>query len=131
VVHAIQGSYPSAIDWFQTPGSGVSTHYVIRSSDGQIAQCVDDANITWHAGYWHVNWTSLGIEHEGYVDDPTWFTARMYRSSARLVAYLCNWYGIPTDRRHIVGHYQVSYTECPGSRCWDYYMKLVWRYAGG
>jgi len=71
--------------------------------DGQIAQCVDDTNIAWHAGSWHAHRHSIGIEHEGYLDDPAWFTTPMYRSSARLVAYLCGWYGIPIDRWHIIG----------------------------
>jgi N-acetyl-anhydromuramyl-L-alanine amidase AmpD len=130
VIHTTQDSYSSAINWFQTPGAGVSAHYVVRSRDGQIAQCVDDTNIAWHAGTWHMNRTSLGIEHEGYFHDPVWFTTEMYRSSARLVAYLCRWYGIPIDGEHIIGHYEVTYTECPGPWWWwDYYMKLVWRYA--
>lgn len=103
VVHGTQGSYASAVDWFQTPDPGVSTHYVVRSWDGQIAQCVDDTNIAWHAGSWHANRHSIGIEHEEYLDDPAWFTTPMYRSSARLVAYLCSWYGIPIDRWHIIG----------------------------
>ncbi len=130
VIHVTQGSYASAVDWFQTPGSEVSAHYVVRASDGQVAQCVDDANIAWHAGSWPANRRSIGVEHEGYFDDPTWFTARMYRSSAMLVAYLCWWYGIPMDRGHILGHFEVSYTECPGPWWWwDYYMGLVWRHA--
>jgi N-acetyl-anhydromuramyl-L-alanine amidase AmpD len=130
VIHVTQDSYSSAINWFQTPGAEVSAHYVVRSRDGQIAQCVDDTNIAWHAGTWHMNRVSLGIEHEGYFDDPIWFTTEMYRSSARLVAHLCSWYGIPIDSEHIVGHYEVTYTECPGPWWWwDYYMELVWRYA--
>ena len=131
VIHVAQGTYSSAVSWFQTPGSGVSAHYVLRSSDGQIAQCVSDINIAWQANTWHMNRTSLGIEHEGYFYDPTWFTEEMYRSSARLVAYLCGWYGIPINRRRILGHYEVAYTECPGPWWWwDYYMDLVWWYAG-
>jgi N-acetyl-anhydromuramyl-L-alanine amidase AmpD len=131
VIHVTQGSFASAVNWFQTPGSGVSGHYVIRSRDGRIAQCVDDTNIAWHAGTWRTNRTSLCIEREGFFYDPTWFTDEMYRSSARLVAYLCTWYGIPINRRRILGHYEVSYTECPGPWWWwDYYMDLVWWYAG-
>jgi N-acetyl-anhydromuramyl-L-alanine amidase AmpD len=130
VIHVTQAPYSSVVNWFQTPGSEISVHYVIRSWDGQIAQCVDDTNIAWHAGSWSVNRVSLGIEHEGYFDDPVWFTREMYRSSAKLVAYLCSWYGIPIDRQHIVGHFEVAYTECPGPWWWwDYYMRLVWRYA--
>ena len=49
---------------------------------------------------------------------------------ARLVAYLCWWYGIPIDRGYVIGHSEVSYTECPGPWWWwDYYMGLVWKYA--
>jgi N-acetyl-anhydromuramyl-L-alanine amidase AmpD len=130
VIHMVQGSYSSAVKWFQTPRADVSAHYVIRSADGKIAQCVDDTNIAWHAGSWQVNETSIGIEHEGYFDDPAWLSPELYRSSARLVAYLCGWYGIPVDRQHIVGHNEVAYTECPGPWWWwDYYMELVLRYA--
>ena len=130
VIHVTQGSWSSAINWFQDPSSDVSAHYVVRSSDGQVAQCVDDTNIAWHAGTWRTNRRSIGIEHEGYFDDPTWFTTRMYRSSARLVAYLCKKHGIPINSRHIVGHDRVANTRCPGSYWWwDHYMKLVQRYA--
>ena len=126
VNHVTQGSYPSAVDWFQTRASGVSARYVVRSWPGQVAQCVDHANIAWHAGTRQANRRSVGIEHEGYFDDPVWFATRMYRSSARLVAHTCSWYGIPMDRRHIVGRYEASYTECLGPWWWlDYYMRLV------
>jgi N-acetyl-anhydromuramyl-L-alanine amidase AmpD len=130
VIHVTQGSYSSAISWFQTRRAGASAHYVVRSRDGKIAQCVSAQNIAWHAGDWHVNRTSIGIEHEGFFDDPDWFTAQMYRSSARLVAYLCKKHGIPINRQHIVGHDRVANTRCPGSYWWwDHYMKLVQRYA--
>ena len=130
VIHVTQGSYSSAINWFQTPRASASAHYVVRSRDGQVAQCVSDENIAWHAGNWHVNRTSLGIEHEGFFNDPEWFTERMYRSSARLVAHLCRKYDIPTNRRYILGHFEVSNTRCPGPWWWwDHYMRRVRRYA--
>lgn len=133
VVHVTQASYSSALDWFQDPAAQASAHYVVRSSDGQIAQSVSDMNVAWHAGAWSYNTTSVGIEHEGYVDDPKWFTPEMYRSSAKLAAYLCKKYGIPIDRRHIIGHNEVpgaDHTD-PGSY-WDWgsYMRLVRQYAG-
>ena len=132
MIHTTQGSYPAAVNWFQTPGSGASAHYVVRSWDGQIAQCVGDANIAWHAGTWPANRRSIGIEHEGFFEDPLWFTPEMNDSSARLVAYLCWSYGVPVDREHIVGHSEISYTECPGPWWWwDYYLGLVWQYTQG
>jgi N-acetyl-anhydromuramyl-L-alanine amidase AmpD len=126
IIHVTQGSWSSAINWFENPNAQVSAHYVVRSSDGKIAQCVSDRNIAWHAGNWPVNVHSIGIEHEGYFNDPSWFTAVMYRHSARLVAYLCHRYGIPPNRHHILGHNQVAYTRCPGPYWWwHYYMRRV------
>jgi N-acetyl-anhydromuramyl-L-alanine amidase AmpD len=130
VIHVTQGSWSSAINWFQDRASDVSAHYVIRSRDGKIAQCVSDFSIAWHAGRWRANRISIGIEHEGFFNDPDWFTPEMYRSSAKLVAYLCRRYRIPVDRRHIVGHNQVASTRCPGRWWWwDYYMKRVRQFA--
>ncbi|MFD7866416.1 peptidoglycan-binding protein [Streptomyces sp. NPDC059783] len=132
VVHVTQGSYAGSISWFQNPASQVSSHYVIRSSDGQITQMVRDADTAYHAR--SANSSSLGIEHEGFIDDPTWFTDSMYRSSAALTAYLCDRYGIPKDRAHIIGH-----SEAPGNdhtdpgQYWDWnrYMQLVGGSTGG
>ncbi|MFI9628303.1 peptidoglycan-binding protein [Streptomyces sp. NPDC052042] len=126
VVHVTQGSYAGSISWFRNPTSSVSAHYVVRSSDGEITQMVRDSDTAYHAR--SANSSTLGIEHEGFVDDPTWFTETMYRSSAALTRHLCDRYGIPKDREHIVGHSEVpgnDHTD-PG-RYWDWarYMELV------
>ena len=113
MIHATQGSWSSAINWFQNPSSDVAAHYVVRSWDGKIAQCVSDINIAWHAGNWPVSQASLGVEHEGYVSDPKWFTPEMYSSSAKLVVYLCRRYRIPIDRQHIIGHKEVPHRPGP------------------
>lgn len=133
VVHVTQGSFSSAINWFQNSGANVSAHYTVRSSDGFIGQSVHEKDIGWHAGNWDYNKTSIGIEHEGYVSNPDWFTTRMYRSSARLSAYLSKKYGIPIDRQHIVGHNQVpGATHTDPGRYWNWsrYIKLVKYYRG-
>lgn len=107
VVHTTQGSYTSAINWFKNPSANVSAHYVIRSSDGQITQMVNEKNSAWHVACW--NTRSIGIEHEGYVSNPSaWYTDAMYRASAKLVAAVCDKYKIAKDRTHIVGHDDVS-----------------------
>lgn len=137
VIHDTEGSYSGAISWFQNCSASVSAHYVVRSSDGQITQMVKDEDVAWHAGDWTTNLHSIGIEHEGYASDPDrWYTDNMYRASAALVAGLCDAYGIPKDRAHIIGHYQVPGCSSGGggSGChtdpgdgwdWDYYMSLV------
>ncbi|WP_189251420.1 N-acetylmuramoyl-L-alanine amidase, partial [Streptosporangium pseudovulgare] len=126
VIHVTQGSYAGTISWFQNPAAAVSAHYVVRSSDGDITQMVREKDRAWHAGDY--NRRSVGIEHEGYVDNATWFTDSMYRASAALTRNIADRYGIPKDRTHIVGHVEVpgaSHTD-PG-RYWDWnrYMQYV------
>jgi hypothetical protein len=126
VIHVTQGSYAGTISWFQNPDAQVSAHYVVRSADGEVTHMVADGDTAWHAR--SGNPYSIGIEHEGFVDDPSWFTDAMYRSSAALTAWLCDTYGIPKDRSGIVGHNEVpgnDHTD-PGPHWnWDYYIQLV------
>jgi N-acetyl-anhydromuramyl-L-alanine amidase AmpD len=98
-IHTIQGSYAGAISWSQNCSSSVSYHYVIRSSDGQITQMVDEANKAWHVG--SENPYTIGYEHEGYVDNPVWYTEAMYTASADLSRDVVNsGYGIPALRTY-------------------------------
>ena len=129
IVHTVQGSYSGCISWFQNSSAQVSAHYVVRSSDGQITQMVWEEDVAWHAGNWDYNLTSVGIEHEGYVDAPsTWYTDAMYASSAALVADIVSRTSVTADRSHILAHSEVpgaTHTD-PGSGWdWDYYMSLI------
>jgi hypothetical protein len=126
VIHVTQGSYAGTISWFQNPDAQVSAHYVIRSTDGEVTQMVADADTAWHAR--SANPSSLGIEHEGFVDDPAWFTDAMYRSSAAVTKWLCDTYGLAKTRDVIVGHSEVpdnDHTDPGPNWDWDYYMSLV------
>lgn len=138
VIHTVQGSYSGCYSWFANCSAQASAHYVVRSSDGQITQMVREADVAWHAGDWDTNERSVGIEHEGYVEDPgTWYTDAMYRASAALTADISTRQGVSLDRSHIIGHNEVP--GCPsgsggGASChtdpgsgwdWDYYMSLV------
>ncbi len=136
VIHDVEGSYTSAVQHFQNPQAAASTHYVIRSSDGHVAQMVENKHVAWHAGNWFVNGESIGIEHEGVaIEGATWYSEAMYQSSARLVRYLADRYAIPKDRGHIVGHdelpgplpqHQAGMHWDPGPFWdWDHYMDLV------
>ncbi len=96
-IHTIQGSYAGAISWAQNCNSNVSYHYVVRSSDGQVTQMVLEANKAWHVG--SENPYTIGYEHEGYVNDPIWYTQAMYDASADLSRDIVNsGYGIPALR---------------------------------
>jgi N-acetyl-anhydromuramyl-L-alanine amidase AmpD len=141
VIHVTQGSWSSAINYFaSTSNTGASAHYTVRSSDGFIGQSVHEPDVAWHAGWWPTNTHSIGIEHEGYINQPGWFTSAMYRSSARLSAYLAVKYHIPIDRKHIIGHSQVPGCSSGGGGAdchtdpgpywrWHKYMDLVKGYA--
>ncbi|MCU0433104.1 MAG: N-acetylmuramoyl-L-alanine amidase [Bacteroidia bacterium] len=86
-IHTVQGSYAGCISWFQNCAAGVSAHYVVRSSDGQVTQMVLEAQKAWHVGT--ENPYTVGIEHEGYVTNPAWYTTAMYQSSADLTRDIC------------------------------------------
>ncbi|MET8472563.1 peptidoglycan recognition family protein [Streptomyces sp. NPDC006422] len=128
VVHVTQETYATTLDIFQNPAKQVSAHYVVRSSDGHVAQMVREKNVAWHAGNWDYNTRSIGIEHEGWVDKPEYFTDAMYRESAALTASICTRYGIPRTRDHIIGHVEVpgaDHTDPGAYWDWDRYMRLV------
>ena len=108
VIHDMEGTYSGSIGWFTNPAAQASAHYLVRSSDGDLTQMVRDGDTAWHAGNWDVNQHAIGIEHEGYAHDGArWYTEAMYQSSAALVRWLTDTYGIPKDRSHIIGHYEV------------------------
>ena len=126
VIHTTQGSYAGTISWFQNPSAQVSAHYVIRSSDGEVTQMVREKDIAWHVR--SANPRAVGIEHEGFVDDPSWYTDAMYRSSAAVTRDIANRQGIPKDRTHIVGHSEVpgnDHTDPGPNWDWNRYLGLV------
>ncbi|MEV0578154.1 N-acetylmuramoyl-L-alanine amidase [Streptomyces sp. NPDC050392] len=128
VIHVTQETFQDAMRIFEDPTRQVSAHYMVASGDGYIGQFVREKDIAWHAGNWDYNTRSIGIEHEGWVDQPQWFTDVMYRQSAKLTAAVCDRYSIPKTRTHIIGHVEVPGTDHtdPGPN-WDWtkYMKLV------
>jgi hypothetical protein len=81
----------------------------------------------WHAGNSRINRQSIGFEHAGFSGRNQW-TMDQYRASARLARYLCDKYGIPKTRSHIIGHNEVpgaSHGD-PGKYFdWDLYMRLI------
>ena len=138
VVHVAQGSYSGTVNWFQDRRASSSAHYVV-SRKGRVAQCVRNEDIAWHAGWWKTNKKSIGIEHAGYIGNPRSFSGPMYRSSARLSAYLSRRFNIPVKHSHIIGHNQVPGCSGPGggASChrdpgrhwnWGKYLRLIKRY---
>ncbi|HSX62200.1 MAG TPA: peptidoglycan recognition family protein [Tahibacter sp.] len=91
-IHTMQGSYAGSISWFQSNPYSVSAHYLIRSSDGQVTQMVREAQAAHHIGA--ENGYTLGIEHEGYVNNASWYTTAMYNASSALTRHFCSRHGI-------------------------------------
>lgn len=142
-IHTTQGSYAGTISWFKNCTAQVSAHYVIRSSDGQVTQMVTEANKAWHIG--SENPYTIGTEHEGYVDDASWYTTAMYTASAALardiigsgygISGLRTFYGAATTGTFSTGgcvkikghqHYPNQTHTDPGVNWnWEYFYTLV------
>src|SRR5262249_50324379 len=69
VVHDTEEDYNPTLAEFQDSHAYVSSHYVIRSSDGLVTQMVPTKDVAWHAGNWYVNTHSVGVENEGFALD--------------------------------------------------------------
>lgn len=116
VIHDVEGSYAGCISWFQNCSASVSAHYVARSSDGQITQMVLESNKAWHVG--SENPYTIGIEHEGYVNQTGWYTTAMYTGSAALVRDICNsGYGISPLRTYYGPGCSGSSGQCGLGTC--------------
>jgi hypothetical protein len=146
-IHTVQGTYAGCISWFQNCAASVSAHYVLRSSDGQVTQMVYESQKAWHVG--SENPYTIGLEHEGYVTNASWYTTAMYTSSAALVANICAdnnidplrtgwWPWLPTtyyNQSSIPGactrikghqHYPNQTHNDPGVNWnWNYYYQLI------
>ena len=110
VLHWIVGKLAAADAEFQKPSRQASAHYGVGNK--VVHQYVKDEDTAYHCGNLAFNRRSIGIEHEGGPDIP--ITDETYASSAELVAQICKKFAIPLDRAHIVGHREVSATQCPG-----------------
>ncbi|MFD6969951.1 N-acetylmuramoyl-L-alanine amidase [Streptomyces sp. NPDC059979] len=127
VIHLTTDILPVMFAKFNDPAERVSAHYVISATGRRIAQCVRERDVAWHSGSVWYNYRSIGIEHEGWTDQPV-YTDEMYEASAVLTATICAKYDVPVDRDHILGHVEVplSTHDDPGTAWdWDKYMKLV------
>jgi len=103
VIHDTEGGWDASVSTLQND-PGKSVQYIV-GQDGRVGQFVPESYTAWHAGNYWYNQRSVGIEHVGYYQQ-TYPTVE-YETSAKLVSYLTNKYGVPKDRNHIIGHDQV------------------------
>lgn len=111
VIHDMEGFYWQTQRHFAEPSTAASAHFSI-SGAGELVQHVPVGDTAWHAANWDLNSQSIGIEHEGFADQP--FPDALYRASAALTRYLSDRFHIPQDRLHLIGHYEVPDPHHPG-----------------
>ena len=106
-----------------------STHYLVgdRGDRADILQLLPVKYAAYHVGAKDdsklipcYNGNSIGVDlcerkldcSSGSVSCNDWyFTPQTFSNGARLIAYLAQEHGIPTD--HIVRHYDVTHKRCP------------------
>ena len=135
VNHITAGDFPGCLYWLCDPKSGSSAHYLITRT-GEIWQMVRESDTAWHAGIvnrptWKLydganpNKRTIDIEHECISGGE--LTELQYQATLQLQRELCAKYGIPIDRNHIIGHYEINPVDrpgCPGKDFpWDRLMK--------
>lgn len=108
--------------WVQGAPANTSAHYEVTPTE--IIGCVGEQYAAWHAGgtggydqpkISNPNQRSIGIENVNSTGAPSWKIAEgTYKNLAKLVKDICNRYGIPCDRKHVLGHREVTATACPG-----------------
>ncbi|WP_019584652.1 N-acetylmuramoyl-L-alanine amidase [Deinococcus apachensis] len=131
VIHVADGTLRGTAAWFADPQCNVSAHFTV-GTDGTVIQSVRESDTAWHSGEWAMNLRSVGIEHEGQPSKGPWTPSpAQLAASAELVAGLCQRYGIPADRVHLIAHSEVNPNRaarknCPGPTWpWDAYIKAV------
>lgn len=146
VIHYV-GALGGAEDNCRYYGGGnrnASAHYFV-GFNGEIWQCVEDANIAWHCGassYKHAecrNSNSIGIElcvrkkntkNLGATDKDWYFEDTTVEAAAELTRYLMKKYGVPAS--HVIRHYDVTGKICPNpyvyntsAHTWDEFKKKI------
>ncbi|WP_283680325.1 N-acetylmuramoyl-L-alanine amidase [Lentilactobacillus sp. Marseille-Q4993] len=119
--------------WVQGGPAGTSAHYEVTPTE--IIGCVGEQYAAWHAGgtggsdvprISNPNQRSIGIENLNSSGAPYWkVDPRTMRNCARLVADICKRYNIPLDRKHVLGHKEVTATACPGGLNVDEVVRLA------
>jgi N-acetyl-anhydromuramyl-L-alanine amidase AmpD len=135
IVDHIADGYGSPFAWFNTDrgASSSSAHFWV-SKGGEVEQYRPLSDTCWANGptcdpdlsnpviadlvatrYVGMNSVTVGIEHEGRPGER--LPAVQVRASRALHVWLGGLYGLPLDRTHVVGHYQIdacTRPNCPG-----------------
>ena len=119
VIHHNEGNLTTEGCWHTWQTREASAHYQVESS-GTVGQLVYDSDTAWQAGNWVKNLDSIGIEHAdapGSTAAHRYLTEAAINAGSKLVALLCLQYnlGIPEWGVNVIGHNEVTSTDCPAS----------------
>ncbi|HJZ88630.1 MAG TPA: N-acetylmuramoyl-L-alanine amidase, partial [Polyangia bacterium] len=106
VIHDTEGGWDGSVATLQND-PGKSVHYIVDADGSRVGQFVHETDTAWHAGNSCYNRHSIGIEHVGDTSDPNGYGDGLYETSKVLVQNIRTRWGVPLDRAHMVGHYQV------------------------
>lgn len=119
--------------WLQSGAAQTSAHYEVTPTE--IIGCVSESDAAWHCGgtggsdvpkMANPNQRSIGIENVNSTGAPNWSVdPKTVANCAKLVKDICNRYGIPCDRAHVLGHNEVTSTACPGGLNVDEVVRLA------
>lgn len=119
--------------WLQSGAAQTSAHYEVTPTE--IIGCVSESDAAWHCGgtggsdvprMANPNQRSIGIENLNSTGAPNWqIDSHTLANLAKLVKDICNRYGIPCDRTHVLGHNEVTSTACPGGINVDEVVRLA------
>lgn len=146
VIHYVGGKSGAEQNckYFAGGDRGASAHYFV-GFDGEIWQCVEDANIAWHCGaksYKHAecrNANSIGIEmcvrkrntdSMSATDKDWYFEDATVEKTVELTRYLMDKYSVSAS--HVIRHYDVTGKICPNpyvynttEHTWDDFKKKI------
>lgn len=109
VIHWTAGSFGG--DLATLDGPNVDCQFYVPKS-GELYQLLDPDEEGWH-GFFMANHYCIGIEHEGRGEA---YTSEQFRTSAKLVAYLCRRYSIPARKVDPSGHDEQTFRGIFGHR---------------
>ena len=95
--------------------SGIGYHYLIRK-DGTIERGRPRDTVGAHC--YGENWHSIGVNIVGNFEEAEPTDAQL-DAAKRLVAKLCQLYGLRPGSRTIKGHRDFNATACPGQNLYD------------
>ena len=139
VIHYVgaTGGAEDNCHYFHSVNRGASAHYFV-GHEGEIWQCVDDADVAWHCGddkYWHDtcrNDNSIGIEMccRKNASGVWYFEDVTVASTIELTKELMKKYKIPAE--NVIRHYDVTGKVCPApyvknntKHTWDAFKKSI------